>query len=166
MSRKQAIQVETTQTAAVVAGVDVHAQLRALVGVARLDAVDIVQVAAGRKHVDRPVGAMSAPQEWTIAIGPPQYQFPTVPSSDGAAILVSVTAQCTDGGETVFAEIQVQARVQYAFVGLASAPPPEVLKKFGDDVGIHHAWPYLRDRVQTLSQWLGLPPVVLPLRKR
>lgn len=166
---KQALDPQTDLPTAVEApleGLELHQALQALVGVAQLESVDVVEVAAVRKYGDRPVGQMALPDDCQAIIGAPQYHYPTTASKEGAAVLASIGVQYKDGAGEVYAELQLKIRVQYGFVGLERAPSVHLVAKLAEDLGLHHAWPYLRERLQTLSQWLGLPPVVLPLRKR
>jgi len=145
-----------------------QAGLRDLVAHADLVAVDVVDQRLTRPCADRLEGPLPSPAAWTTTWTLGKTLHPRVPSATGTAVLVEVRATWSDEvAPTVhLAEAHVRVRLAYVFRDLAAAPHEQVLAKFADDLGLHHAWPFLRERLHALGASMGLPPVVLPLRKR
>jgi hypothetical protein len=68
------------------------------------------------------------------------------------------------GGETL-ATIEIALRVHYTFASRAEQLTDASLALFANQVALHHAWPFMRERVAAACQIIGIPPYVLPLRK-
>lgn len=148
------------------AGAQMNA-LRDLVARADLETVDTVQLSAERLYVDRVHGGpLSQPDVLQIEIGAPTVRYPTAPEATGAAILVELAVEWRGVNGVAYGRAALTMRVAYRFAGLEQAPLPATLAEFANELGLHHAWPFLRERLRTLSAELGLPPAVLPLRKR
>jgi len=145
----------------------VQAALRELVAHAELLAIDIVQQEAARPVQAPHEGLLPRSDDWTTAWQLGKTLFPRKPSATGTTVLVEMTATwSSDEVVEPLAHARARARVAYAFRDLEQPPHPQVLAAFADDLGLHHAWPFLRERLHTLGASMGLPPVVLPLRKR
>lgn len=141
--------------------------LRGLVARSELTGVDVVKVSAERTWADRVHGGpLAEPEEWSIDVSAPVVRCPTEPRAEGAAILVEVGAVWRGGDGKAYGQAVVSIRVAYGFSGLAAPPSAEVVAQLGRELGVHHAWPFLRERLRGISAELGLPAVVLPLRKR
>lgn len=141
--------------------------LRRLIAHSELTTIDFVKVSAERTWADRVHGgALAEPQEWVIDVSAPVVRCPAEPRAEGAAILVELGAVWRGGDGETYGHATVTLRVAYGFSGLAAAPSAAVVAQLGSDLGVHHAWPFLRERLRGISVELGLPAVVLPLRKR
>lgn len=141
--------------------------LRALVACSEVQAVDIVRIAVDRNGVGDPgFGPLPVPANWQTSVAVPELQCPMQPSPQGAAVIVSIEATWHDGAGHTFAKAQVAVRVSYQFAGLAVTPSFELVAMLARELGLHHAWPFLREKLRSISGEFGLPAVVLPLRKR
>lgn len=141
--------------------------LRGLVALSELTGIDVVKVSAERVWADRVHGgSLAEPEEWIVEVSSPAVRCPSEPQTEGAAVLVEVGVVWKGGDGKVYGHAGVSVRVAYGFSGLEVAPTAEVVAQLGRDLGVHHAWPFLRERLRGISAELGLPAVVLPLRKR
>ncbi len=141
--------------------------VRELVARADLEAVDTVRIVAERLYADRVHGGtLSEASELHIELSPPTVRYPTEPQASGAAILVDLVATWRGPDAVVYGQAALTVRVAYRFLGLDQAPAAKVVEEFANELGLHHAWPFLRERLRTLSAELGLPAAILPLRKR
>lgn len=138
--------------------------LARLASVSQLTDVDMVKAVAERRYTDRPEGPLTVPPQTTTNT---EYsvQYVTEPSATGTSVLVSATTTWQVPTGERYAVVQAVVRLAYTFSGLAEAPHKEVLGVFANELGAHHAWPFLRERLRTLSGDLNVPPLVLPLRK-
>jgi hypothetical protein len=84
---------------------------------------------------------------------------------DGCAFLVSLRVTWTppQKPKEELAHAWVGLRLIYTFNGQKETIDTGTLRAFGDGVVRNQAWPFLRERVFTLSQLAGLPQIVLPL---
>ncbi len=139
--------------------------LRDLVEVAQLAAVELVSMGASRAHESNTSAALVTPPELEVSIAI-NTLYPTTPQSGGSAFICS--AQChwrAKDEEAEVASCVVQYRVTYVFPGRTDALSKEQQVAFANHVALHTAWPFLRAKVQQLSVELGLPAFALPLRK-
>ena len=142
------------------------ANLNGLVACSELQGVDLVRVAVERSGGDPGLGPLPAPANWHVDVSAAELQVPTKLVAQGVAVIVSVQAAGHDGAGRTFAKAEVAVRVAYTFAGLTVAPEVALVGKFAEELALHHAWPFLRERLRSLSGEFGLPVVVLALRKR
>ena len=129
--------------------------------------------AAELKHIDlvgfqgeraNPVvgGPLQAPDELTfrckIGVGLPNT-FP-----DGSISFVTEANVVWEGGDgEIQAAVTIILRLAYDLRG-EGRPTDDIVNQFATQVVVHHAWPFIRERLRTMSADLGLPPLVLPVR--
>ena len=70
-----------------------------------------------------------------------------------------------DGPDSApYVNLSVVFQLLYDGDGLTSIAP-EKLQAFGEINGVHNAWPYFREVVQSMSTRMGLPSMTVPLLK-
>jgi len=134
-----------------------------LVG-AKLLGIDVVRCFWERAHPST-TGPLTYPplisQQLNITVRTPD------PMPAGAAsFLVVLQARWTPEGQPQdgLAAAEVQVRVAYAFADESLVIDQETAREFAQKIAQHHAWPYLRHRLQQLCLELGINPVLLPLK--
>ena len=133
-----------------------------LVQRARIEAVDVVGVRAERAHASPMAGLLTLPDTLKVSVDV-RVQHPTVMPEERASFVVGVSCRWREpGGKADLARVDVDVRVAYVFADVAQAPDAAMTKQFATQLAAHHAWPFLRERVRTLSGELGVP-LVLPL---
>jgi hypothetical protein len=172
---------KSAETSAIVdlpTAAEVQKQFAALVKAAQLLTIDVVSVHGERRHLPFAEGKLPDAAELPAPDVEMSVRYPINPTATGAAFLAdivvswrTVSPDPEDGQEAKKPEqdkarLKVTMRVAYTFKDQAEAPSAELLNVFGREAAMHHAWPYLREKIQSLCLWLGLPPVVLPLRKK
>jgi hypothetical protein len=141
----------------------------------RLSRIDTVAAELGRRHLNAPLGPL--PEVTAVPSFALRVRKPQPPPLGGAAFLVDAVVTwgasaeaCLQGdvASTADAEayISLTLRVLYDFPDLPSAPDAALVERLGNEAAVHHAWPFVRERLLTMSTSLGLAPFVLPLRHR
>jgi hypothetical protein len=142
-------------------------ELAALARCCRLLAVDLVRIRGERAHEHQVAGplGLAGPLKVDVEIETAHPGEP--PPLTGWAYLVVARCRWSSVGEpaAAVAEVEVAFRVAYGFEGLAEPPGAALVLRFGQDSAVHHAWPFLRERLRGLSAELGLPGFVLPVRR-
>ena len=133
-----------------------------LVSFSTLASIDVVSIRAGRDPAFlEPSLEMSEEVQTELTL-----QAPKVPRSEGTSFIVKLECLWVAANESrPVAHVEVALRVAYLFRGLSKAPSGDLLAEFGHQAAVHHAWPFLRERVRALSNELGLPQFLLPLRQ-
>jgi hypothetical protein len=88
------------------------------------------------------------------------YRVPNAVSGGGFAVLADIDVSWHSNGVAVGA-LGVTLRVAYSTELHLDAAS---LMQFGNQVAMHHAWPFLRERVRSLSSEMSLPVVLLPIQ--
>lgn len=146
------------------AGPELHAKLRALVGAAELVAIDPIRVFAARSLDGGTDEAMPLPSTLTVDTQF-THRYPKALSKDGTFVLIGLACTFKDADAKVHGETLVELRLAYHFKGLSVPPDEALIDLFAREIAMHHAWPFLRERARSLGVDIGLPPLVLPLRK-
>ena len=141
-----------------------HSQLVALVGRASLSAVDLVQQAGAIGGIG-PLGFLPEWPKMDVQVEQ-QIKVPEAPADQSACLLEFTISwrpigDDSDGAPT--AQMKFSFRLMYSFSG--SPPSRDAFEQLASNLGVHHAWPFLRERVRTFAADLSLPPTVLPLRR-
>jgi len=138
-------------------------RLAALAGVSQLTDVDTVEMRGERLYGDRAEGPLSVP-DVTDTNTNFTVHYSNIQSTTGASVLVGAVTQWKTPDGTVYAVVSAKIRLAYTFRDLAEPPALQVLEAFANELGTHHAWPFLRERMRTIAGDLGVAPAVLPLR--
>ena len=142
-----------------------QSRLAELVGQASLISIDLIQQASNRGHGDA-TGALTPAPDLHGAITRTTL-VPNEPTTEPALLLRFDirwdTSAHPEPDCEPFAKAEVIYRVAYRFSG--EAPSFDELVRFGESLGVHHAWPFARAKVQAMSLELGLPVVLLPLHR-
>jgi hypothetical protein len=135
-----------------------------VVAVAQLATVDLVEILARRNS---PAGGGHLPLPDTAITVEIEISSPKAYHGKQASFLATVRCFWTskDPSTEKYATASVTHRVAYEFSRDIANADPDVIKAFGEELALHHAWPFLRERLRSLSGEMGLPAVVLPLRK-
>jgi hypothetical protein len=140
--------------------------IETLVQCARLQNINVVGLEASREHSSITAGLLPEPPRGLDVNIQIQTHNPAQPSAESNAFLVTLDCVWVDTKSKVpLARVRVQTRLAYTFTGLGAAPSVQELAAFADGVAVHHAWPFLRERVMTLGLELQMPPVILPIRR-
>lgn len=146
---------------------DATGTLRGLVGASELVAVETVHFHARR--AEHTVGKALPPIDVASVRVEPTFDTlkPVHPPPGSATFLVRGNIKFQPNGDNsdAVAEIQIVLRLTYNFAGQTAALPDDSLQQFANQIALHHAWPFLRERVATACQILGVQGYVLPLRK-
>jgi preprotein translocase subunit SecB len=139
--------------------------VRKLVSAATLESIDLVKVEAQRFH-DGLFDARQLPTavEYDIEASVELEVAETFQVS-GTSVLVGIAVAWKDSNGKQYVTARVTFRAAYSFQGLNVSPPEPLVKIFAQDLALHHVWPFLRERLRTFSVELGMPPLLLPLRK-
>lgn len=105
-----------------------------------------------------PLPSISAPSTVTTMVG-----WPKEPSKGGLSFLAAVHCEWRDEEKDLAAKILIEIRVGYSLKDGHALPDEDLAKHFAHEVAMHHAWPFLRERLRVLSGELG-DAVLLPLR--
>jgi hypothetical protein len=135
-----------------------------LVARATLTDVEFVRQAAERAFAGASGGSSPMPDRPTVR--PTVEVFtPKGEVRDACAYLVSLRVVWTAGDQSTdeLAQVWVVVRMSYTFAEQVEPIDEATLQTFGEGVVRNQAWPFLRERVFTLAQLAGLPPVILPL---
>ncbi|MBM4346149.1 MAG: hypothetical protein FJ100_22475, partial [Deltaproteobacteria bacterium] len=134
--------------------------LKGLVACADLTAVDYVRVQVEREPTwSEDGGPMPEAVAQQTQVGKPELLFPADPVKDGVAVIVQLQVRWGDVAGRTVATAAVAVRVAYRFARLSEAPSVELLGKFAEELALHHAWPFLREKLRALSGEFGLPVV-------
>ncbi len=148
-------------------GVESADILRQLVAGSQLLAIDTLHFVAKRR--DQAAGQLLSPIDSSTAAVESKFEAmqPTLPPVDKCSFLVRGMLRFISLGasEQPAAEISIVLRLTYSFAGRTEALSNDELGQFANQVAVHHAWPFMRERVVTACQLIGVPPHVLPLRK-
>lgn len=141
--------------------------LRQLAAGSQLLAIDTLHFVAKRR--DQAVGQLLSPIDSSTAAVESKFEAmqPTLPPVDACSFLVRGLVRFVSHGEgeQPAAEISIVLRLTYSFAGRTEPLSNDELGQFANQVAVHHAWPFMRERVVTACQLIGVPPHVLPLRK-
>lgn len=85
-------------------------------------------------------------------------------SALGVQVHYSLNASPEAADSAPFLKMTVIFQLLYDGENL-SAISAEKRQMFGDINGVHNAWPYFRELVQSVSSRMGLPPLTVPLLK-
>jgi hypothetical protein len=132
----------------------------------RLLEIQLIELRWRRHHADRPAGALAVPADVAVRVYI-ETRYPVRPAPPSWAYLCVAKAAWTSSTASPgdVAEAEVAFRVAYDF-GHRDAPPAEaVVARLGDELALHHAWPYLRERLQAAAAALEMPSLTLPLQK-
>jgi len=135
-----------------------------LVKVASLTSIDTVDLIAHRAH-DRWVGGgVPLPTEFRVDTSLVVHSPNTSPIDKTSYLVVVGCKWLERGAAEPYGIVEVAIRVAYHFAGLSKAPEIGLLSQFGTEIAVHHAWPFLRERIRSASMEIGLQPAVLPIR--
>ena len=132
-----------------------------LVQRAALESVDVVAFSGERAQTARS-GRLSPPEQAEVTLETSAV-LPKSLEVKGLACVCTMSATWQVGGQIV-ARLSFDFRLSYSFVALDVAPPRGLAEAFVEQVALHHAWPFARERMRSASVELGLLPFVLPLR--
>jgi hypothetical protein len=138
--------------------------LPGLVAAAELLGIDLVK--ADYSRVPSGDGKQGTPRDLEVDI---KVEVARRESYEKEALSYLCTALASWMEPTTSADIAnagVMFRVAYRLKGIERSLTDAELDAFGDEVALHQAWPFLRERLKSFSIELGLPPLVLPLRQR
>ena len=139
-------------------------RLREFVAAAKLVVIDLVEMEAHREHLSASTLTLPLPPELLTNIRVSGQHQPELLGATGATFLAGLEITWSDKPTgTRLASASVTLRLAYAFDPMPKRPSQELIAAFGKDVAMHHAWPFLRERLDSLSSALGMPKVVLPL---
>lgn len=134
--------------------------LRDLVQATQLHAIDIVRNAAWRLDMTQIGEALDhRPAQLEAHV---EVSTPPVSREGWLTFLVSIRGRLTRDGTEV-GQLEASVRLAYQFSG--TAPPDALVNAFGESLAVHHAWPYLREKVHTLGMGIGFHLAPLPLRR-
>ena len=141
--------------------------LREVLATSELLAVETVHFRASRSEhaVGKPLPAIDGA---TVRVLPTFDTLkPVHPPTGAATFLVRADVKFLPAGkgDDPVAEIQVVLRLTYTLAGATAPLAEDALLQFANQIALHHAWPFLRERVATACQILGVQAYVLPLRK-
>ncbi|MCA9527023.1 MAG: hypothetical protein KC549_12095 [Myxococcales bacterium] len=143
--------------------------LRDLVGRTTLKAIDIVRVHAERADMFAIGGTLTVSAGHLAVLPQIEVAFPPEQANGSLTVMVNLLAELDpspdreSGERQAFGTVAVSARLLYSLQG--AQPSAALTHQFGRELAVHHAWPFLRERVNTLAQGIGLAPALLPLRR-
>lgn len=134
-----------------------------LVSQAKLVAIDLVELHADRSHPNVG-GPLSYPPGMAIDVRV-DIALPGEQPAQQASFICAVRCawKTSNDNDESLAAVAIAFRVAYGFQ-LDEALSNDEARAFGRQVAIHHAWPFLREKVRAVTCELGLPPLLLPLR--
>ena len=138
--------------------------LPGLVAAAELIAVDLVK--ADYSRTPNGDGKQQNPREFEVGL---TVEVARRDNYEKGALSFLCTALASWTESTTNADVAnagVMFRVAYRLKDVERPLTDAELDAFGDEVALHQAWPFLRERLKSFSTELGLPPLVLPLRQR
>ncbi|MEZ4467875.1 MAG: hypothetical protein R3F60_02115 [bacterium] len=145
--------------------------LRGLVGRSSLECIDIVRVHAERGDMLEIGRGLARPSTEAGLVPRIELSFP--PRQEGGTMTFMVNLLADLHEDFIAARsgansrrlglFAVSARMLYRLEG--EQPSEALTHQFGRELAVHHAWPFLRERVNTLAQGIGLAPALLPLRR-
>lgn len=132
----------------------------------RLLDIQLVDLRLRRFHHDVAFGALAVPPDVAVQVHI-ETRYPLKPTLPSWAYLCSAKAMWTSQttAKPEVAEAEILFRVAYDFGARETLPPAEAVAGLGDALALHHAWPYLRERLQAAAAMLEMPSVTLPLQK-
>jgi hypothetical protein len=142
-------------------------QAAALVSrVVELVAVRLVTLSAtGPKDISEFV---SSEVRWKLGRPVSTYSFDE--KKQTLDVLVSMIVVGTPGGSSKDRNaVRISGRISLSYLLNANAPPPDLqgplFEGFARLNGVHNAWPYLRELMQSTSVRMGIPPVTIPTHR-
>lgn len=138
--------------------------LQDLVSRAQLASVEVSRLAVERRFAGSEQISTPMPPALDIKTSVELFS-PTTKQTTVAAFLVSLRTRwlAEEAKEKEVANAWVALRMGYTFAGQEAELTPTTLRAFGEAVVRPQAWPFLRERIFTMSQLAGLPPPILPL---
>jgi hypothetical protein len=127
----------------------------------RLESIDVVRIDLQRAHAV-PFGLLPVVAQLHLAMRS-NVRIPNTLHPEGFAVLAEVELDWHDDDNTPVAALGLTLRLSYTLTEVA-AFDGDVVMRFATQVAMHQAWPFLRERVRSLSCEMGLPPLLLPLR--
>ena len=132
----------------------------------RLLEIQLVDLRLRRFHHDVPSGALTVPADVAVHVHiETRYPLSVALPSWAYLCIARVTWTSATADKSNVAEAEIVFRVAYDFGERETPPAAEVVAGLGDALALHHAWPYLRERVQAAAAMLEMPSVTLPLQK-
>jgi|SRR5580693_267073 hypothetical protein len=133
-----------------------------LIAVVQLEDVRLVQAAARtsiRSRVEAGEVELSAQHSAKASQGIRNGVFYVIAAFD--LRITSVKAEATEPKKTPL-YLKVEYELRYRVPGDFKASKAE-LASFAKFNGVYNAWPYFREYVQTTTQRMNLPPVIMPV---
>jgi hypothetical protein len=141
--------------------------LAELVAASKLVSIDVVRVYSERQHGD----VTSGPIDWSAPDALVDVQThlgtPAVFADDGIAFICGIKCEWRSGdndSKRILAHVDVSVRIAYDYSAYTGIKTEALIGEFGVRVASHQSWPFLRERVRTMSAELGVPPLLLPLK--
>ena len=137
--------------------------LRPLVDAAQLVSVDLVKGDYAR--VVEAEAPMSTPRSLDVKVNVNVARRSQYDEGMISFLCSAVASWIVADGENAIANAGAMFRIVYRLKGIDRSLSDAEVFTFGDEVALHHAWPFLREKLKSYSVDLGLPPLLLPLQR-